>query len=157
MPDKYIKTLVLSGSLAPWQLLIMLATWSWYGHCHFITSDGTILDANGLHGGVKERDQSKPWFGWETHYDLAKTFPKAVLRMLYEKAVSQIGKPYDWSWIAGFLINNRSWQKQTAWVCFEYAAWVLARNLHVDKNLARITGRQLSRICKVNLSLADEK
>lgn len=44
--------------------------------------------------------------------------PTAVLAM----ARSQIGRPYDWSGIAGLGVN-RDWQEPDAWFCSELVAW----------------------------------
>lgn len=45
-------------------------------------------------------------------------FPYDVLRA----AMSQVGKPYDWTAIAGFLVR-RDWQKNDRWFCSELVAW----------------------------------
>lgn len=44
--------------------------------------------------------------------------PQAV----WDKAASQIGKPYDWRYVYGWLFHRR-WQDPAAWSCSELIAW----------------------------------
>lgn len=41
-------------------------------------------------------------------------------------AASQVGKPYDWSTIAGIALR-RDWQQEDAWFCSELVAWAFAQ------------------------------
>ena len=41
--------------------------------------------------------------------------PEAV----WQFCMDQVGKPYDWLWYVGFLLRNRDWQDDAAWVCHE--------------------------------------
>ena len=41
-------------------------------------------------------------------------------------ARSQIGKPYDWTGLFGFL-SGRDWQKVNRWFCSELATWAIAQ------------------------------
>lgn len=43
-----------------------------------------------------------------------------------QAAYSQVGKPYDFAAIFGFLFH-RDWQEDDRWFCFELAAWCFAK------------------------------
>ena len=40
----------------------------------------------------------------------------------WEAAISQVGKPYDWLALAGFLVH-RDWAATGRWFCSELVAW----------------------------------
>ena len=48
--------------------------------------------------------------------------PEAVLAA----AASQVGRPYDWSAIAGLALR-RDWQADDAWFCSELITWAFAQ------------------------------
>ena len=134
------------GSLMPWSAITELATWCKWSHVVLVLSTGEVIDASPLYG-VKIRRQTKKneelgiW--WSKTYDLTKTYTEKERNEMYVKALSQVGKSYDWSWIFGYAFNKRNWQDDEDWVCFEFVSWVMYPWLRVDKNLQRVTGRHL--------------
>lgn len=134
-----IESIVLTGSLSPFSLLIMGSTWSKFSHVGFTLSNGKFLDAHPLYG-VTVRNMPKKAL-------IQKVYPIAdpgIGTVLYRRARTQVGKHYDWEWILGYPFN-RDWQDPEDWVCFEFVAWTLRNHIKIDKKLHRITGRQLER------------
>lgn len=102
-------------SLGSW--LIRVATWSRWSHCVIV--DGTHgIDSTFLHGGVRRRPLGDSLAGYShtAAVDIAVPDEAAAL----EFARGQIGKPYDWTAIVGFIVR-RDWAEPDAWFCNELA------------------------------------
>lgn len=117
--------------------VIRWITWSRFSHVALLSPDGRqAIEAT--HGvGVRlvpaddilRRDQVEvrslagdPWLAWQ-------------------KATAQLGKPYDWRFIYGWLVR-RDWQDDSAWACAELIAWA-TRCFPDDAALASISPRDL--------------
>lgn len=63
-----------------------------------------------------------------------------------EAARSQIGKPYDWTGVAGLVTRSRDWQGEEDWFCSELVAWAIAQGglpLFRKPMVGRITPQHL--------------
>ena len=117
-------------------------TWSWAAHAGIRLDDGTIIDAT-------------PGAGVSHHANVAGTIRRTfdvrgLTPEIEAKALNwlkaQLGKPYDWSAIAGMAFR-RDWHNPTKWFCselvvgaFEFAGLPLLETGEVD----RISPRDLT-------------
>lgn len=125
-----------SSQNKPGSWLIQKFTWSRFSHVDFVLPDGRLLGARG-HGGVQIREPEL--FPTLARFDI--DAPDSVL----DHAMSQIGKPYDWPAILGFMAK-RQWQDKNAWFCSELVAWSFQAAgvpLLRSRDLYRITPRDL--------------
>ena len=101
----------------------------WFGHGPFshvegVLPDGRLLGARsdsvgGAPPGVQIRDPAYVQGLKTLRVDLACS--DLVTGRAYDWALSQVGKPYDSTAIAGFVVG-RDWQQDDAWYCSEYWA-----------------------------------
>jgi hypothetical protein len=66
-------------------------------------------------------------------------------RHVVDVAMTQIGKPYDWTAILG-IVAHRDWREDDSWICSELVAWAFetaGSPLLNAKHLNRITPRDL--------------
>ena len=116
--------------------LIRWATWSPYSHVDLLLPGGWLLGATATHG-VSVRPQVAERGLRRFEVDA----PDAVL----EAALSQRGRPYDWTGVLGWGVR-RPWQRQDAWFCSELIAWAFeaaGQPLLRAQDLWRITPRDL--------------
>lgn len=106
--------------------LICWWTWSDYSHVDFVLSSGKLLGARG--DGVKIRDP------YPTKRKLIVEVEASEDVLL--AAHSQIGKPYDYTAMLGFIVK-RDWQETDSWFCSELLAWAFE---HGGKPLIRADG-----------------
>src|SRR5574343_68023 len=95
-------------------------TWSNYRHVGFYDrKNGSIIDSRSDYGGVSEYSFEK----LKEDYSriLVRSFPNVPLEAL-NIARSQIGKPYDWTALAGIGLH-RDWQETNKWFCSELVTW----------------------------------
>ena len=115
-------------------------TWSWAAHAALMLDDGWVLDATPAHGVSIHRTVSG---------DVRRVFrvkcEREVEAGVARWAAGQVGKPYDWSAIAGIPFR-RNWRQPGEWFCselvasaFEAAAFPLLRTSHLN----RVTPRDL--------------
>lgn len=50
--------------------------------------------------------------------------------LVWEIAVGQVGKPYDWYYMVGWLLNDRNWQDDNKWACHELILWACEKAGH---------------------------
>lgn len=91
-------------------------TWSDWSHVDIVMPDGYLLGAR-QDGGVKKRQPGYGKFSKVQHM-IAKGAPESV----YEYALSQWGKPYDWTSILNFGMH-RDWRENDSWFCSELVMW----------------------------------
>lgn len=110
-------------------------TWSEWSHVDLVLRDGRFLGAR-IDGGVRIRPHD---------YITPSVFRYAYVevpdpRRIYGWATSQIGKPYDWRAIAGFL-PRANWHNPHAWFCSELVAGAFeqARQPIIDAETSRVT------------------
>ena len=106
--------------------LIAWFTQGSFSHVEFVTPWGTALGAR-LKGGVRERPLdyigSRPCVYLEVRCVRA--------HEVIDRALSQVGKPYDWLAIIGFVFA-RNWQDTKRWFCSELCTWAfLISGVHV--------------------------
>ncbi len=97
-------------------LVIRWFTHSSWSHVDFVMPNGKLLGAR-LKGGVELRPPGYARFSRSV--DATITTPIAA--QIYEFALDQIGKPYDWKAIVGFAID-RNWEDNSSWFCSELVA-----------------------------------
>ncbi|MDH0894341.1 MULTISPECIES: YiiX/YebB-like N1pC/P60 family cysteine hydrolase [unclassified Pseudomonas] len=115
--------LLFSTTQLPFSLLIRAVTWSQWSHVALVDIDaGTVIEAAAGHGvrEVRLEDAIARASSYQL-VDLPSRNPVAIITA----ARSQIGKPYDWSAIAGIGMH-RDWQEEDAWFCSELVAWAAA-------------------------------
>lgn len=115
--------------------MIRWVTWSEFSHVDFVMPDGRLLGARG--DGVRVRNPYGVYQFIRAEVDA----PDSVL----ERAISQIGKPYDYTAIVGFLFR-RNWQLREAWDCAELVAWAFSAEGHAilsTSDYHRITPRDI--------------
>lgn len=101
--------------------MIRSVTWSEYSHVGFYDrQNGTVIDSRFKRKGVTEYS----FDDLKKEYPIIKlrSFPN-VPREALDIARGQIGKPYDWTALAGIQFH-RNWQDDKKWFCSELIAWV---------------------------------
>jgi uncharacterized protein YycO len=129
-------TLQFSTGAGPASWLVRRFTWSPYSHVDLVLPDGRLLGARG-DGGVAIREPEL--FLTVTRFTV--DAPECVI----DAALEQLGKPYDWSAIAG-IVTRRNWQQPDRWFCSELVAWAFesaGRPLLRAQGTHRITPRDL--------------
>ncbi len=118
--------------------VIRAGTWSRAAHVGGVLDDGTVLDATPALGVAVH-----PGIAGEVVGIFDVLCAPALERVALGWAMRQIGKPYDWSAIAGFF-TRRDWHDPGQWFCmelwlaaFEYAEWPLLMLRHVDRGSPR--------------------
>ncbi|MCU1718681.1 YiiX/YebB-like N1pC/P60 family cysteine hydrolase [Pseudomonas sp. 5P_3.1_Bac2] len=110
--------LLFSTSRYPFSLLIRASTWSRWSHVALVDAD-RVIEATAL-AGVRETTLAHA-IARASDYCLV-DLPAADAPAVIAAARSQLGKPYDWSAIAGLGLH-RDWQDDDAWFCSELVAW----------------------------------
>jgi uncharacterized protein YycO len=92
---------------------IRLFTWSWASHVDLVLPSGDLVGA--IPGeGVKIHN---------TEYYKSQQFTVDAPESVYDFALTQLGKPYDWAGIFGLVTRDRNWENDDKWFCSELAAW----------------------------------
>ena len=128
-------------------LLIRARLWEHWSHAAILLQNGDVIDATFKAGGVRRRklaDVLKHSSAFKV-IDLPVPDPVAAAKFMH----AQIGKPYDWRAILGWITSDRDWSNDSAWFCFELVAGVAkAGGLHAWDDLKRVTGWQLEQAAK---------
>jgi uncharacterized protein YycO len=128
-------------------LLIRARLWENWSHAAVLLQNGEVIDATFKAGGVRRRkleDVLKHASAFKI-IDLPVTDPVAAMTFLH----AQIGKPYDWRGIMGWITSDRDWRDSSAWFCFELVAAVAeAGGLDAWHDLKRVSGWQLEQASK---------
>lgn len=114
--------LLFSTSRYPFSTLIRAVTWSRWSHVALVAGPH-VIEASALEG-VRQISKSYA-ISHALDYclvDLPARDPQAII----DAARSQIGKPYDWTAIAGLSLH-RDWQEEDSWFCSELVAWAAAQ------------------------------
>lgn len=121
-------------------LVIQGATWSPWSHVACVLANKRVIESTAAHKGVRETTldavlvrASAFQFGHTTVTAEAERF-----------LLAQVGKPYDWTALAGIYLH-RDWQQDDAWFCSELAAATAQAG---GRTLIR---RRLSRVTPVDL------
>jgi uncharacterized protein YycO len=130
-------TIYLSASNTVGSYLIRFFTWSRWSHV-FIADGDDAIEAHWRHG--VRRKPLKSLLEDVSRYAKVEVSTGADEAVL-EAVRAQIGKPYDYSAILGFLFR-RDWQKETAWECAELVAFGFDRAgkpVFRSEDMSRIT------------------
>lgn len=96
-------------------MAIRAGTHSWASHAEFVDVDaGTTLGSRSI-GGVKIRPCSAD------NYSKVEQFTANRMEEAYHWALTQVGKPYDFSAVTGIVLN-RNWHNEDKWFCSELVA-----------------------------------
>ena len=106
-----------SNRMRSW--IIRAITWSAWSHVALVDGDEAI---EAVWPGVRAAPLSNVLEHYAAHAfaDLPCADPAAAL----QAARSQIGRPYDWKALVGFLLH-RDWEDERAWFCSELVAWAI--------------------------------
>lgn len=122
------------NTVASW--LICLACWSRWSHCAIVDGDHVIESTarRGVHRRPKALFMAD--YPQAEQVDIPCCDDDAGLRW----ARAQIGLPYDWTAIAGFVLR-RDWQEPDSWFCSELAEGAVraAGRVRFRSELSRIT------------------
>jgi len=104
---------------------VRFITWSKYSHVDMIVGN-KVIGASAMNGvemiSLDDRlDAAYRWVIYEVPMQMIND-PDDVYRIIS----SQIGKPYDYTGILGFLFH-RDWQKEEHWFCSELIAWAFCK------------------------------
>lgn len=113
-----------------------------------LIGDDAVIEANGY--GSPKGVRLEPLYQFINDHpgveirSLAHPDPKSV----WDAAMTQIGKPYDWGWYMAMLTRDRNWQSDQAWVCHELIAWAceVAGKRVIDWQAPRITPTDLYKL-----------
>ena len=97
---------------------IRLVTWGNYSHVEALDKDGFLTGAEFPKGGVSQPYQKR--FELATKCRLVKV-DIADTEAFYKFLYAQIGKPYDWKAIFGYLFR-KNWDQDNEWFCSELIA-----------------------------------
>ena len=113
---------LISCNNKPGSWLIRIGTMSRWSHAAVYLEDGTVVDTT-LATGVR----AIPFLEWLDHYPVWTSInvplPDESAAELF--ALSQVGKPYDWTALAG-MVMQRNWQEDDSWFCSELVEATLA-------------------------------
>jgi uncharacterized protein YycO len=119
-------------------VLIRAASW-WepWAHCGIVTPEGTVIEARAWRGVVETPLQD---------FERYATACIAVKRACPDPAAAiafarqQIGKPYDWGAIFGFIFRER-WERRDRWFCSELveASFIAGGRRRFASDVHRIT------------------
>lgn len=100
--------------------LIRWATWDKFSHCALVSPDkSAVIEAT---HGQPVREVAFDEFMERDGVEL-RLIPHHDPDDVWARAKSQVGKPYDWAYIYGWLFRQKSWQDLDAWACAELIAW----------------------------------
>lgn len=115
---------------APISPLIRAVTWGTYSHFDFVLPDGQLLGAL-MFKGVVIHDPSSNYLRCD-RFELVGA-PVTV----YDAALSQLGKPYDWTAVIGVGLH-RDWDTEEAWDCSELGLWACYRAGYIPLRSAHL-------------------
>lgn len=107
-----VRVQIVTEKWNPISAAIRFSTRSWASHAEFIDTDREITVGARSIGGVRARPCAKD------HYSRVEQFTAKGILQAYEWARTQIGKPYDFSAVAGIAVD-RNWRDETKWFCSE--------------------------------------
>lgn len=107
-----VRVQIVTEKWNPISAAIRFSTRSWASHAEFIDTDREITVGARSIGGVRARPCAKD------RYSRVEQFTAKGILQAYEWARTQIGKPYDFSAVAGIAVD-RNWRDETKWFCSE--------------------------------------
>ena len=125
--------------------LIRFLTWSRWSHVGVITDRGTVIDAYF----PRVREVPLAEFKAPMKRLAVVEFEHDDPEELFAWLRQQVGKPYDWRALFGFLARRDTWNEPSAWFCSELVAAGFSRTgspLFRSARLGRITPEDLWKI-----------
>lgn len=110
-----IRLQIVTEKWDPISAAIRYTTRSWGSHAEFIDTDSQMTLGARSKGGVRFR------LAYRDHYTRVEQFTAVGIEEAYQWAMTQIGKPYDYSAIAGIALD-RDWHDESKWFCSELVA-----------------------------------
>ena len=106
--------------------IVRMVTWSDYSHVDMIIGHDHVIGASHTEGVTESslayrKSVSNKWLIAEVH-----TLSVEDDENLFRAMKSQVGKPYDYTGVLGFLFH-RDWQKEERWFCSELIAWAFSK------------------------------
>ena len=136
-----------SNTISSWAVRFL--TWSPYSHCVLVAADGTTVEA--VWPRVKASTLSAVLADNGTVHLV--DFPCADPASALDWARLQVGRPYDWRAILGFVFH-RDWADPHEWFCSEFVAEAFAEGgspLLRPGALGRVTPQDLWMLPGVDL------
>lgn len=127
--------------------LICFVTWDKFSHVALVSPDmKTVIEST--HGiGVRKL----PFDVFQKMYRGAvelRVIPHPNPEQVWERAESQVGKPYDNNFIYGWVFRKGGWQNPGKWACAEIIAWAGEWFKDVADLMSSISPRDLHLISK---------
>jgi len=98
---------------------VQFRTFSWASHVDLVTSKGTLIGAE-WQNGVSERPYERSEYERIERYVV-----EGVSQELVESIIrGELGKPYDFGAIWGFISRTDKFSNTEKWFCSELIAWV---------------------------------
>ncbi len=141
--------LLFSTTRSPFSWLIRAVTWSRWSHVSVVDGD-TIIEAHALHGVI--RTPLAEAIAKASECELVR-LPAGDPAAVIAAAVSQIGKPYDWTALIAWLLR-RDWQEDDSWFCSELVAWAFGKGgspLFRPGILHRVTPEHIAMLAPADL------
>lgn len=107
-----------SGSII--SKLIRWFTWGKWSHVAVRMPEGDMIEAREFLGVVRRNVK------YEDVQQVVLEVTEEQAKVFHDVLRSQVGKPYDWLAILGFLFR-RDWQRDDYWICSELVAWALIK------------------------------
>jgi len=106
----------------PLSWLIRAGSWSRWSHVAVVDGDH-IIEAIAIHGVVRtplttRQKQDPSW--------VISSLPCMNPQAVVDAALSQVGKPYDYTGVLGVGLH-RDWQQSDSWFCSELVAWAFTQ------------------------------
>ena len=118
-------TLQFSGLDSFGSKVVQWSTWSWVGHVDFVLPNGDLLGSlPHLRNGGVQIHKMKP----RDAYARVERYQIDAPSSVYDAALSQVGKEYDWRGIMSFVSRTRDWQCSDKWFCSELVMWAFLEN-----------------------------
>jgi uncharacterized protein YycO len=129
-----------------------IRAFTWSKYCHvglYDRKNGLVIDSRSDRKGVTA-------YKFE---DLKKDYSRILIRSLpsvpreaLEIARSQIGKPYDWTALAGLGLH-RDWQESDKWFCSELVIWACEQTgaQVINKQSWRVTPQDVLEVSSAGL------
>lgn len=116
-------SVIFRSTRTPFSVAIRGLTWSRWSHAGILVGD-QVIHADAFRGVVID-PLSKFLEHASQHeiVDFAVQDPDAAIK----SALNELGKPYDYTAIFGFLVH-RDWQENDSWFCSELVAYALNKS-----------------------------
>ena len=112
-----IRLQIVTERFNPISAAIRFTTRGWASHAEFINTE-TLTTLGARATGVKLRPSRKDHYSRVEQFSVGNYFD---MQQAWDWAFTQLGKPYDFSAIAG-IATDRNWHDEKRWFCSELVA-----------------------------------